>query len=214
MNLEMMILNLSGLVFILVDMEKYELPLLENNYYHIYNKSNPGFEIFYNDENYRYFLRKFFFHLDNFIDLYAFCLIPNHFHMLIKVKKEFAVAKNNKSINISKAFSNFFNSYTKSIHVQNRSSGNLFQRPFKRIPIFQNNYLLNLVCYIHKNPVHHGLCKDMSNYNWSSYNEILSELKTKIRKEEILKWFGGKENFIGFHRAYLNNFSENFVFEK
>jgi REP element-mobilizing transposase RayT len=56
-------------------------------HYHIYNRGNNSERIFYKDENYRYFLKKFDYYLSNFLEVYAFCLMPNHFHFLVKVKR-------------------------------------------------------------------------------------------------------------------------------
>ncbi len=69
-------------------MDKFTLPLLEGNYYHLFNRANSSRKLFYKKENYEFFLRKFDEHIFEFIKLFAFCLLPNHFHLLIKVDKE------------------------------------------------------------------------------------------------------------------------------
>jgi putative transposase len=63
--------------------------LLEfDKYYHIYNRANGWEKIFLHQDNYRFFLEKYEFHLSAFVDTYCYCLMPNHFHLLIKVKEE------------------------------------------------------------------------------------------------------------------------------
>ena len=71
------------------------IPLEENNYYHIYNRGHDGIDLFYQRRNYHYFLVKYDYYLSNYVDTYAYCLLPNHFHLLIRVKKksDFVVRK-------------------------------------------------------------------------------------------------------------------------
>ena len=61
-------------------------PLLENIFYHIYNRGNNGDDVFYEARNYKYFLEKYDLYLSDFVETYAYCLLPNHFHILIRVK--------------------------------------------------------------------------------------------------------------------------------
>jgi hypothetical protein len=68
-------------------MKSKEIPLEENKFYHIYNRGNNRGNLFYNEGNYEFFLRKYDEYLSEFIDTYAFCLLPNHFHFLIGVKE-------------------------------------------------------------------------------------------------------------------------------
>lgn len=69
-------------------MTNYFLPLQYDTFYHVYNRGNNGEKIFFNEENYRYFLRKFGIYLTPYIEVYAYCLLPNHFHFLIKTKRK------------------------------------------------------------------------------------------------------------------------------
>lgn len=68
-------------------MDKYLLPLEEGKFYHIYNQGNNKENIFLTANNYEYFLRKFDLYLSDLVEVYAFCLMPNHFHFLIRVKE-------------------------------------------------------------------------------------------------------------------------------
>ena len=202
-------------------MDKFTAPLLKDNFYHIYNRANNGRRIFYNDENYDFFLQKFGEYLSEFVELFAFCLLPNHFHLLIKVKKELqdlTVLENLPGLNkgvrtISQAFSNLFNCYTKAINKQESKYGNLFQRPFKRVVIDKNEYLLRAIYYIHQNPIHHGLCDNMECYRWSSYYFLTNKIKSFLSSEAVLNWFGGMTEFREIHRKMLINYKESFVME-
>ncbi|MCF6359136.1 MAG: transposase [Cyclobacteriaceae bacterium] len=59
-----------------------------NTYYHIYNRANGNENLFRSDENYEYFLKKWGEYISDIADTYAYCLMPNHFHFLIKTKTE------------------------------------------------------------------------------------------------------------------------------
>ena len=66
----------------------YYLPLYENGYYHIYNRGNNGENIFCKHENYLYFLKQYNHYLGDYLDTFAYCLLPNHFHLLVRVKEK------------------------------------------------------------------------------------------------------------------------------
>ncbi|RME01267.1 MAG: hypothetical protein D6814_01815, partial [Calditrichaeota bacterium] len=69
-----------------------------------------------------------------------------------------------------------------------------------RIAITSQNHLLYLVYYIHANPQRHGIIKDFTQYPYSSYQRFFLDKKTKLRKEEVIGWFGSLNNFVQFHR--------------
>ncbi len=102
-------------------------PLEPDCYYHIYNHANGSDALFRSDENYYYFLEKYIQHIDPFVNTFAYCMMPNHFHFFIQVKEDQSqqtseVSKNlgglnneeaSKEIDLSKRLSNLFNAYTK-----------------------------------------------------------------------------------------------------
>jgi putative transposase len=100
---------------------------------------------------------------------------------------------------VSKAFQRLFTSYAKSINIQENRHGSLFEKPFKRVEISSVNYLCNLVFYIHANPQAHGIVDDFRIYPWSSYDRILKNNPSKLKKEELLEWFEDKDNYVGYH---------------
>ena len=77
--------------------------------------------------------------------------------------------------------------------------GTLFQTPFKRALVEKTEYFKSLVYYIHANPKLHGLTKDFTSYEWSSYRRILIGTNTKLKKTELLECFGGTDGFLEFH---------------
>lgn len=96
-------------------------------------------------------------------------------------------------------FSHLFNAYSKSINKTYNRTGSLFQEHLNRIKIDNENYLKQLVVYIHLNPVKHKLSADFKKYFHSSYRSYLSDKDSAIEREYILNLFGDKENFIVYH---------------
>jgi len=183
--------NLTGLEQNEIKMKEKEIRLEPGKFYHVYNRGNNRENLFYNNGNYEYFLRKYDNYLTDYIDTFAFCLLPNHFHLLVRIKdKDLSGFKNLTGLEkrISKQFSNLFNSYAKSINIQQKRVGSLFQRPFKRIEITTTDYLANLVFYIHANPQKHKIIDDFRMYPWSSYDRILKNKPSKLNKKKF--WNG------------------------
>ncbi len=176
------------------------------NIYHIYNKAVGNELLFKTPDDYNFFLRKVARFLLPVADIYAYCLIPNHFHFLIRTKQEEELIELIKGKSDEKgskvfqqSFSNFFNSYSKSYNKAHDRAGRLFLYPFKRILVDKDDYLLALIKYIHRNPIHHGIVKDFSDWKYSSYNAILSTDETKVNRGFVLGFFGSIEDFINFH---------------
>jgi REP element-mobilizing transposase RayT len=118
-------------------------PLQPGKYYHIYNRGNNRENLFHEERNYAYFLRLYAFHIEPIAETFAYCLLKNHFHLLIKVKDLPEI----QSRDFSQPFSNLFNAYTKSINKAYQRSGSLFQRPFGRILVTSDAYFKQLITY-------------------------------------------------------------------
>jgi putative transposase len=207
-------------------MINYFLPFEEGEFYHIYNRGNNKGLIFYNANNYSYFLNKLSFYLSDYLDFYSYCLLPNHFHLLIQVKNFNSINKEKQLLTsgtkiltephdiISEQFRRFFLSYSKSIIIQEKRTGSLFQKNFKRIKIHSPKYYTFLINYIHRNPISHKISKDYKTYAYSSYNSILSNLPTRLKRKEVLDWFGNMEEFIRYHDGNsIYKEAEKFIIE-
>ena len=181
-------------------------PLTPGYYYHIYNRGNNREPIFFSDDNYRYFLKGYAEHITPVADTFAYCLLPNHFHILVQIKEYQETLSEAKT---SQHFSNFFNSYTKSVNKAYQRTGSLFEKRFGRILIESHEQLQWLVVYIHRNPQKHGLVTDFRHYRYSSYQTILKignpskasaiTSGTKIKVDPVLSWFGGLSPFVHAH---------------
>lgn len=168
-------------------------PLLPGNWYHIYNRGINGETIFSDPRNYEYFLQLLVKHVLPVIEVFACCLLRNHFHLLVRILEEIEKQPH-------RAFSNWFNSYAQAFNKQQGRTGSLFERPFHRKLITSEKYRAQVVFYIHQNPKHHNICEDFRTYPHSSYKAILSTAPTHLQREIVLRWFGGHEGFVAYHK--------------
>ena len=123
------------------------------------------------------------------VEIVCFCLMPNHFHFLLKQKKD-------NGISIFTA--NFTNSYTRFFNSRSERVGPLFQGLFKAVRMESNEQLMHVSRYIHLNPVSSFLIgfKELENYIWSSYPEYLESSSIKIaNKDEVLGLFPSKQAY-------------------
>jgi REP element-mobilizing transposase RayT len=180
--------------------------------YHIYNHSCGSEDLFRNDGNYIYFLKKYEAYLSPVFETFAYCLMPNHFHFMVKVRSEEIIVNYFKSAGsedfhkdaISNALTHqvgsFFNAYTKAYNKAFSRRGSLFVQSFRRKHINDNAYFKKLVHYIHHNPVHHCFVNDVYDWKYSSFHSIISDKETFLEKEQVIEFFGSREDFIEFHQ--------------
>lgn len=175
-------------------------PLRCGKYYHIFNRGNNREDIFIEDRNYRYFLKLYARHIVPVADTYAYCLLRNHFHFLVRIKDLPDFPGPSRAKKPSQHFSNLFNAYAKAFNVAYDRTGALFQRPFGRIEIASDAYFVQVVVYIHHNPQKHGFVEDFRTWPYSSYRTLLSARPTRLRRDDVLAWFQGVEHFEDLHR--------------
>ncbi len=212
------------------------LPLKPNTSYHIFNHAN-GFEnVFHEDENFRYFLEKYQMYIYPIAETYAYCLMPNHFHLVVRIRRKEVIDELIRNKNdfskvsfdfgkvrivdevkitndtiekfLSKQFSNLFSSYTQSYNKMYKRRGSLFIKNFKREVIHDKEYFLNAIMYTHRNPIHHGFCTGYSDWSYTSYCEINAQKSDTVEVDKLLKVFGGKQLFIDLHQLNLAKFNQ------
>ncbi|HRQ29793.1 MAG TPA: hypothetical protein PLU49_06935 [Saprospiraceae bacterium] len=286
------------------------IPLLPGRYYHIFNRGINRQGIFYDEDNYKYFLHKYAEKMTGYFDTYGYCLLENHFHLFVKgvsadallskaivdfdvvnraFVKEYVLpwlrrigldilsvtllqgedfAGKGKDLTnfrnllnqsglpmktggvgmlerdltnfrnllnlyeqhgdtrsnpdayplnlsssdfleqlcsyvLSERFRGFMLGYAKAINKQQKRTGSLFQKAFRRkyIPDDEQEKK-QVLCYIHHNPIHHHFSNDYGSYLWSSYNAFLSNSPTRLCRNEALHWFGNSDEFIVYSREY------------
>jgi putative transposase len=192
-------------------------------YYHVYNRGNNRENLFYKPENYRYFFEKYDKYMTNVLDTYVYNLLPNHFHLVVRVKHRTEIApalpaasggvnfpslEDLESLSegeiVSELFRRFFMAYAKAINVQEKRVGSLFQKNFKRRPVVSEGHFTNLIYYVHANAQLHGICADFKNWPYSSYHSILSDQPTRLLRDTVLGYFNTKSEFEVYHQRYLD----------
>ncbi len=180
-------------------------------YYHIYTHANGSENLFRNTKNYLFFLKRYITFIPSIANTYAYCLMPNHIHFLIRVKSEKEIEKyfgkfetfQKLSFRISKQFANLFSSYTQAYNKVYSRKGSLFIPNFKKKEITSVAHLIKIIHYIHANPVHHGFTKAISQWQWSSHHAFLSQKSSLLKRDEVYEWFGGKDGYEDFHQKEI-----------
>ncbi|MBU1721139.1 MAG: hypothetical protein KKA07_18885 [Bacteroidetes bacterium] len=194
-------------------MQKFE-PLLTNKFYHIYNRGINSCDLFRQEpENYEHFLRLYEKFIHPVADTYAWVLMPNHFHLLVRIHDApdltgFQNLSGLEGYQPAKPphqpFSNLFNAYTKAFNKRFERHGALFERPFRRKQVNGSGYLKRLLIYIHQNPVHHGFCAHPMEYPWSSYLTCVTLKPTRLQRDKVIGWFGSNAAFNDYHNKILD----------
>ena len=184
-------------------------PLIDGNYYHIYNRGIDSCNLFKEPDNFEYFLNLYDKYISPVADTFAWVLMPNHFHFLVRIKEESELVASTpdrvsnpvrgETPPASLQFSKLFNSYAQAFNKRTGRHGSLFERPFKRKIIENEWYLKQVILYVHNNPVHHGFCSHPV-ISWSSYLTCISIKPTKLNRDKVIGWFDDEANF-----KYLHN---------
>ncbi len=180
--------------------------LANGEVYHIYNRGSEKRNIFTQTRDYKRFKQTFYYYqfsgpkprlsissLSSFqpnlnnklVDILCFCLMPNHFHFMVKQLKDNG---------ISTFMSQVANSYTKYFNIKYNRVGPLLQGAFKAVLVESGGQLIHLSRYIHLNPVVSGICKAPGDYFWSSFGEYMNQddiCSTRL----VLDLFPSKEKY-------------------
>lgn len=190
-------------------MKKNIFPIEPNCFYHIYNRGINGGQLFFNHQNYLYFLKLIAEKINIVAEIYSYCLMQNHFHIVLKIKTEKVIRENfseKESVEIKKIisqqFSNTFNSYSQAINKHFNRTGKLFELPFRRKEIISEQQLINAILYVNKNPVKHKITDDFLTYPYSSVNKIINGENLFICSKEVILLFNDIDDF----RIALQNY--------
>jgi len=145
--------------------------------YHVFNRSNE--KTFFTDENYLFFLRKVNVLLRPYCEILCWCLMPNHFHLLIKATDKTVENINEKHREatqlLSKNIGTLISSYTQAINKQQNRKGSLWSHNTEAVCIEEgsDNYGVNCFHYIHQNPVVAKLAEKCEDWEFSSYRDFM-----------------------------------------
>ena len=183
------------------------LPLTPGEYFHIFDRGVNRENIFLEERNYAHFLALYATHIIPVAETYAYCLLRNHFHILVRIREpQSKVGIKNASFRVSKAFNNFLTAYAKGFNKSYGRTGALFQHHFSRIPVPSHRYFATLVRYIHYNPCKHGFISDFQDWPFSSYHELASMAYTQLARPKVLEWFEGINEF---RKSHAHPFQED-----
>lgn len=174
-------------------MPRRKITFEPGHYYHVYNRGNDRRAVFFERENYLYFLRLVRRHLmENDLDVLAYCLMPNHYHFLVHCKRG----------NMTEGMQLLGLSYTKAMNKRYNRVGSLFQGRFQAKWIDNDSYLHHLVQYIHLNPVKAELVANPEDWEFSSYHEYAGLRSGTLPKTELIRsLFTSNEDY----RSYLSD---------
>lgn len=169
----------------------------EGAYYHLMSRGNDGRHIFMNDSDRRMFLNTISDMCERFeINVFAYVLMLNHYHLLVRTNQA----------NLTKAMHWFGTTYTSRFNNKNQKIGHLFQGRYKSILIQNDTYVMQLSCYIHRNPLQAGIVDRLAEYKWSSYRAYAYDKDAPdwLSTELILSRFKGSDR----HSQYRQKVQE------
>ncbi len=161
------------------------------SYYHIYNRGVNRQPIFFADRNWGFFIRRLRdYFTDDRADIIAYCLMPNHYHLLVYVTGD------DFSFEVMQPLGT---SYTKAINSQEQRVGSLFQGRFRGVLVDNERYLIHLSRYVHRNPVEAGLILHPADWVYSSYRDYVGLRQgTLARPEVILSQFASVAEYAAY----------------
>ena len=153
-----------------------------NAWYHIMNRGRHGEDIFADQKDYDGFLAILQECSDMFsVRIAAYCLMSNHYHLLLQTPFG----------NLSRVMRHVNGVYTQRYNRHHKIDGQLFRGRYKSVLVEEDTYLLELLRYIHRNPVKAGICQAVGDYCWSSHSGYLSTAKKWdwLHKQALLDLF-------------------------
>lgn len=185
------------------------VPFVNGEFYHLYNRGLEKQPIFTNNRDYSQFVKTIFYyqiqnpkpkfstyrrtkvfpvdHSKKIVDIICYCLMPNHFHLLIKQLQDGG---------ISEFMRKFIHSYTKYRNIKYNRQGPICQGMFKAVRVGTDEQLVHVSRYIHLNPLVSLIVKDLNLYLWSSYRTYLDlDDNPAIAKDEILNFFKSPKEY-------------------
>jgi len=155
--------------------------------YHVFNQAKNGDPLFDSEEAFRFFLKLYQAHIVPIAETYAYCLLGDHLHFLIRIRDE-------AEGSLYKPFALLFNGYAKGYGRQHETVAKVFRFKLKRKEIRSTQTLLELIRYVNQDPWRHGATEHPALYRFSSFRATLSAAPTLLAKERVIGHFGTHGN--------------------
>ena len=221
-------------------MSKFNLfnePLRGGNIYHVFGHINGHGKLYLRNKDRKKFLKNLLTFVSPFCNFLSFNLQGNHYHLVIEIfEKEYCLSTLPKAFiyslppgclslmladedNMPKIMANRIGSalqgYSAYFNFWSNRKGNLLIRPFSRKHIHKEDYLKKAVYYVHANAIKHGIVTRLIDYQWTSFQDVISNDDFLINLSRLYELFGGHQVFIDYHKQ-THHFEdeEKFAIEK
>ena len=175
----------------------------ESGIYHIMFRGTNKQPIFLSDWDYMKIIEILKKLKEDFgFELYAYCLMSNHVHLVIKEKE---------LMDISKIMHGLLTKYSRWFNIKYERTGILMENRYKSKAVEYDEYLIHLVRYIHQNPQKAGIVEKMGDYRWSSYNRYLKKVEDELTDVEFFNGILPENRFEAFHEEIEDNSFELFA---
>ena len=169
----------------------------KDNFYHVINRGCNKQKIFFNDQDYKYLFKKMKQTRENYnIEVIAFCLMSNHYHLLLYQISEKPVSDWLKSL---------FSGYVQTINRKYKRTGTIFERSAKPKLITSDEYLVDVIHYIHSNPFKHKIVNNPEEWKFSSLNEYLGNKNGFVSKRVLESYFHEKWSYQESFQDYIES---------
>jgi putative transposase len=168
-----------------------------NAWYHVMNRGRRGEAVFQSKDDHQRFIDILHEAVELFsLRISAYCLMTNHYHLLVQTP----------DANLSRCMRHINGIYTQRFNAQYRYDGQLFRGRYKAILVGEDSYLLQLVRYIHNNPLRAGIVQSAEQYEWSSHGGYLSKAKKWdwLHKQFLLSMFSKDQKYqLQLYRSFM-----------
>jgi putative transposase len=207
---------------------KYKAPFKSDCFYHLVCKSIDGLLLFKDHRDFEVFLHRFHGFTHHIMDVWCYSMLSNHTHQVIKIKPLDHVIENIKALRvqtvamrhwlsqptdealldtmIERQMNSFLVSFANYTNNKYARLGGLFQKPFKRIEIADENDLQMTIIYVHANAQKHKIVRDFKGHFYSSYARILCNDPSFVDVTNLLNFFEGREKFISAHQCQADHY--------
>ncbi|MEM1271401.1 MAG: hypothetical protein AAGI08_15260 [Bacteroidota bacterium] len=176
-------------------------------FYHVYNQGNNRDATFLDEKDYREFVLRLRHYLDEYLEVFSYCLMGNHYHLVVRVRDRQLVyeaalrddmdgPKMSVHAIVCERLRRFVLSYVAYVNRRHARKGSLFSPKPQRKLVDEIDYLKHLVYYVNANPELHGFTDDFTSYPFSSWAELDCGYGAWIPVETVYEWYDGRAGLL------------------